>query len=90
MSVKLYAHLRVRSLFVWKDSIISYFVLFLFVSTQIFLLFDCQGTAFRLCQRRFAFTIPGIPGLADRTAVWSVWMDSNHRPRAYQARALAT
>ena len=21
---------------------------------------------------------------------WSVWMDSNHRPRAYQARALAT
>ena len=24
------------------------------------------------------------------TADWSVWMDSNHRPRAYQARALAT
>ena len=23
-------------------------------------------------------------------ADWSVWMDSNHRPRAYQARALAT
>ena len=22
--------------------------------------------------------------------LWSVWMDSNHRPRAYQARALAT
>ena len=21
---------------------------------------------------------------------WSVWMDSNHRPRAYQARALTT
>ena len=28
--------------------------------------------------------------LAGRTAAWSVWMDSNHRPRAYQARALAT
>ena len=23
-------------------------------------------------------------------AAWSVWMDSNHRPRAYQARALTT
>ena len=22
--------------------------------------------------------------------LWSVWMDSNHRPRAYQARALTT
>ena len=28
--------------------------------------------------------------LAPRTAGWSVWMDSNHRPRADQARALAT
>ena len=27
---------------------------------------------------------------APRTAGWSVWMDSNHRPRAYQARALTT
>ena len=27
-----------------------------------------------------------LSGLPD----WSVWMDSNHRPRAYQARALAT
>ena len=26
----------------------------------------------------------GLPRL------WSVWMDSNHRPRAYQARALTT
>ena len=23
-------------------------------------------------------------------STWSVWMDSNHRPRAYQARALTT
>ena len=43
----------------------------LFVSTQIFLLFDCQRSL-------------------DAFASWSVWMDSNHRPRAYQARALAT
>ena len=28
--------------------------------------------------------------LGARTAGWSVWMDSNHRPRAYQARALTT
>ena len=30
------------------------------------------------------------PMLAADTVGWSVWMDSNHRPRAYQARALAT
>ena len=28
--------------------------------------------------------------LGPGSAGWSVWMDSNHRPRAYQARALAT
>ena len=28
--------------------------------------------------------------LGPRFARWSVWMDSNHRPRAYQARALTT
>ena len=33
-----------------------------------------------LFTRFFAARLPG----------WSVWMDSNHRPRAYQARALAT
>ena len=27
---------------------------------------------------------------AELPRLWSVWMDSNHRPRAYQARALAT
>ena len=67
----------------------------LFVSTQIFLLFDCQ--------RSFAPPVPLSFGsmmyigfgsvlrvLAAGTAGWSVWMDSNHRPRAYQARALAT
>ena len=31
------------------------------------------------------------PSFGCRAApTWSVWMDSNHRPRAYQARALAT
>ena len=25
-----------------------------------------------------------------RRGIWSVWVDSNHRPRAYQARALTT
>ena len=35
---------------------------------------------------RFRFT----RFLAPHSVRWSVWMDSNHRPRAYQARALAT
>ena len=38
------------------------------------------GTIKSLFTRSFAARLPG----------WSVWMDSNHRPRAYQARALAT
>ena len=32
------------------------------------------------------FNERNLVGIAD----WSVWMDSNHRPRAYQARALTT
>ena len=38
------------------------------------------------------FGLPSeLPRVADvGTADWSVWMDSNHRPRAYQARALTT
>ena len=32
--------------------------------------------------------LPRVAGVG--TADWSVWMDSNHRPRAYQARALTT
>ena len=64
-----------------------------------FFLFDCQvscGSALV----SFLFPSPSrddrssklaslelcLSGLPD----WSVWMDSNHRPRAYQARALAT
>ena len=64
LAVKLY------SLSFGKTNKINYCPL-LFVSTQIFLLFDCQRTA-------------------ESFDSWSVWMDSNHRPRAYQARALAT
>ena len=69
-----------------------------------FYLFDCQvscallslRTVFRL---RLLHRVPSwdvlrsrwlYPILAARTPGWSVWMDSNHRPRAYQARALAT
>ena len=33
-------------------------------------------------------SLPPIIGAG--LARWSVWMDSNHRPRAYQARALTT
>ena len=32
--------------------------------------------------------LPPLLGTAARR--WSVWVDSNHRPRAYQARALTT
>ena len=31
-----------------------------------------------------------LSALSHSFECWSVWMDSNHRPRAYQARALAT
>ena len=40
-----------------------------------------------LKSQRFA-VLPRLLGA--HTVGWSVWMDSNHRPRAYQARALTT
>ena len=43
----------------------------------------------RVILRRTAAYALGIHPLA-ASPLWSVWMDSNHRPRAYQARALAT
>ena len=47
---------------IWKDSIISYFVLFCSFSTQIFLLFDCQGTCGSAPARgRFAQTVASLP-----------------------------
>ena len=36
----------------------------------------------------FPFELPRV--MAADFVRWSVWMDSNHRPRAYQARALTT
>ena len=56
------------------------------------LLFLLLGISVQLCHREWTldyplyypeFWLPALPG-------WSVWMDSNHRPRAYQARALTT
>ena len=58
---------------IWKDSIISYFVLFCSFSYS-------NLSSIRLSKIRTHFI----------ACSWSVWMDSNHRPRAYQARALAT
>ena len=69
-----------------------------------FYLFDCQvsyallslRTVFRLCllSRLPSWDVLRSrwlhPILVAQTLGWSVWMDSNHRPRAYQARALAT
>ena len=67
----------------WKDSInFSIFVLFnLFVSLTHSSKFKFEF--FRLPIRLSSFMRRTLCG-------WSVWMDSNHRPRAYQARALAT
>ena len=38
----------------------------------------------------FSFLFSLFSLLYRLSSVWSVWMDSNHRPRAYQARALTT
>ena len=79
--------------------ILSKFLLNIFI-----FLFDCQGSlclgSRRLCFVWLPLSSPSrdacwfmlyatracLSGLPD----WSVWMDSNHRPRAYQARALTT
>ena len=41
-----------------------------------------------LLKNTFFYSI--VKDLLESFDSWSVWMDSNHRPRAYQARALAT
>ena len=39
----------------------------------------------------YSYSIVKVHHTSDFSSVlWSVWMDSNHRPRAYQARALTT
>ena len=44
------------------------------------------------CHRGLKFQLIAVlpRSLAPGTAGWSVWMDSNHRPHAYQACALTT
>ena len=44
----------------------------------------------RLIRLREALGAPLYRPFELLSQFWSVWMDSNHRPRAYQARALAT
>ena len=54
------------------------------LSQRLFVLFCSFST-----QKFFFYSI--VKDLVDSLCKsWSVWMDSNHRPRAYQARALAT
>ena len=91
ISVKLF------SLTIWKDSIISYFVLFCsfsYSNLSSIRLSKIASPARSLSTHFPSCDVRGLPlttpRLAGRTAAWSVWMDSNHRPRAYQARALAT
>ena len=71
-----------------------------------FFLFDCQvscvefprlvgldGEPYSGVTRSYTCTykLYSLPfDLSHSLSAWSVWMDSNHRPRAYQARALAT
>ena len=80
--------------------ICSFFQLILIQIFEFFVyLFDCQ-VSFALLLLRFPIASPSWDVLAIRfnftrawhrtLCGWSVWMDSNHRPRAYQARALAT
>ena len=47
------------------------------------------GPDARVMLRRTA-VLPASRNALSRILTWSVWMDSDHRPRAYQARALAT
>ena len=47
------------------------------------------GLDARVMLRRTA-VLPASRNALSRILTWSVWMDSDHRPRAYQARALAT
>ena len=88
LSVKLYRISRCVYPF-WKDSInfsILSSLICSFLSTHFnpnnlnffVYLFDCQVSSANLSVCR------------STSCCWSVWMDSNHRPRAYQARALAT
>ena len=49
---------------------------------------DYLSSSVRFLLKSFFYSI--VKDQLSPFGLWSVWMDSNHRPRAYQARALAT
>ena len=49
---------------------------------------DYLSSSVRFLLKSFFYSI--VKDQLQTFVCWSVWMDSNHRPRAYQARALAT
>ena len=49
---------------------------------------DYLSSSVRFLLKSFFYSI--VKDQLEPFGSWSVWMDSNHRPRAYQARALAT
>ena len=49
---------------------------------------DYLSSSVRFLLKSFFYSI--VKDHVSPCGLWSVWMDSNHRPRAYQARALAT
>ena len=61
---------------------------FSFGKTNISLLDYLSSSVRFLLKKLFFYSI--VKDLLESCDSWSVWMDSNHRPRAYQARALAT
>ena len=87
--LKIVSSLSVRFFNSFKSKYLNFF----------FYLFDCQ-VSFGSALVGFLFPSPSCDDRSSKLASlelclsglpdWSVWMDSNHRPRAYQARALAT
>ena len=84
-------------LFAWKDFLFAFCTCFELFHLSVKLYFpfsfgktynlDYLSSSVRFLLKSFFYSV-----VKDLWAVrlWSVWMDSNHRPRAYQARALAT
>ena len=84
--------------FAWKDFLFAFctcFLSYFHLSVKLYFPFsfgktynlDYLSSSVRFLLKSFFYSV-----VKDLWAVrlWSVWMDSNHRPRAYQARALAT
>ena len=76
LSVKLYSFSRMFTLLERLNQSLNFVLFYLFVSTQ-------SNFSLNLFPYSFVKVLAAF-------AAWSVWMDSNHRPRAYQARALTT